>query len=746
MPRPLWLPLAWLLGCPGSPEDSDTSAVVDTDTDEDSDTLDTDVVDTDTGDTDVIDSGDTDPPDPTACDNGIDDDGDGLVDWAYDLGCFGPEDADEGSANRVLQGGWTVLEPADDTRIFYVSASLGDDAWSGLSPEPTGSDGPLRTVAAAKAKMVDGRPDWLLFRRGDVFVDQPIGHWSVSGRDEAAPVVLGSYGPSIERPRFEVRSDFMLVGSSGGASPNRSHVVLTGLHVVMVSKDPDDPRWNATGGSCLQWLRDGGDVLFEDMRCDYAQLSLQSDPTLPFTVRRSVFFGNYSVGSHAQGTFTSIRAPLTFEENVFVHGGWNEDFRLALTAPSADAAAWAAVSDGQFAVTLDGVAYNVDGIDFTGVTTLDEVATRLTAAITAAAPDAGVEVRWTAEGHALQLRSTLPSSDAYAIAAYSGSSAGTSLLTLLNSASQGAPGSTVFNRNMYLSHGWGNTVVRGNIDARGASGGVQERMGGVVEGNLFVEDPIAITVGHAENDGGYDVGGAIRDNVILGGADISTQVQGSGIWITSAATVTDGGTSHIRGLEISGNLIAHQNHGTGNIAAFRIGGNAPVYDTVVRDNIVYDWSRPVWPNPMDQRAYGFMYSTVDGSSLEVHHNTVVQPNGGFIAYATNNGVGLDLHDNTAWSAAPNPPDIWSRGWFQLSSAVPTDTWTATTGETGLVTTSPTLLDPTRDVAAYMGSLGRAATTDAFLDAAVAQSRYAWDPAITASAANEWVRAGYFGSP
>ena len=105
---------------------------------------------------------------PTECNDGIDNDGDGLTDWQLDLGCTGPGDNSEGGNNNVLEDGWTVFEPATDTRIIYVSSSEGDDSWSGLAPSWDGTDGPKATVPAAIELLEDGQPDWLLFKRGDV--------------------------------------------------------------------------------------------------------------------------------------------------------------------------------------------------------------------------------------------------------------------------------------------------------------------------------------------------------------------------------------------------------------------------------------------------------------------------------------------------------------------------------------------------------------------------------------------------
>ena len=62
------------------------------------------------GETIIIDgNGDTDPGGPAQCDDGIDNDQDGLTDWQLDLGCFGAEDRTEGGLSGELDNGWTVL-------------------------------------------------------------------------------------------------------------------------------------------------------------------------------------------------------------------------------------------------------------------------------------------------------------------------------------------------------------------------------------------------------------------------------------------------------------------------------------------------------------------------------------------------------------------------------------------------------------------------------------------------------------
>ena len=46
---------------------------------------------------------------PTECNDGIDNDGDGLTDWQLDLGCTGPGDNSEGGNNNVLEDAGTVF-------------------------------------------------------------------------------------------------------------------------------------------------------------------------------------------------------------------------------------------------------------------------------------------------------------------------------------------------------------------------------------------------------------------------------------------------------------------------------------------------------------------------------------------------------------------------------------------------------------------------------------------------------------
>ena len=61
------------------------------------------------------------PARPTECSDGIDNDGDGLVDWQRDLGCYGPADGSEAALVRSQEDGFTTFDVGSDSVVVYVS-------------------------------------------------------------------------------------------------------------------------------------------------------------------------------------------------------------------------------------------------------------------------------------------------------------------------------------------------------------------------------------------------------------------------------------------------------------------------------------------------------------------------------------------------------------------------------------------------------------------------------------------------
>lgn len=276
----------------------------------------------------------------TECNDGVDNDGDGTVDWQRDPGCFGPQDATESSGTRAEEAGFTTWEFGDDSVVVHVSNG-GDDANDGSTPELA-----VATLTRGAELVRDGENDFLLLRRGDVWRDEALGRFK-SGRDARHPLVIGSYGDSVELPRIEVADKF--IDHNG---QDRSFVALVDLHFVSYPGVPDDPAFTGAGGTILRYVGSGSDLLIEGCHFEYGEVVIQSYGDNPDTpepddahytnveVRASVIEKAYhsdtcsdspegSATHRPSGIYSSHVHGLLLEGNLLDHNGWNEDVPTA---------------------------------------------------------------------------------------------------------------------------------------------------------------------------------------------------------------------------------------------------------------------------------------------------------------------------------------------------------------------------------------------------------------------------------
>lgn len=281
---------------------------------------------------------------------------------------------------------------------------------------------------------------------------------------------------------------------------------------------------------------------------------------------------------------------------------------------------------------------------------------------------------------------------------------------------------TIFRHNVYLQTDVSSVHAYGNVFASGGSHGLQARQGGAVDDNLFVNNAIALLLG-SNNVTTGPIRFTARRNVILAGRDISPSLpRGIGIDVPSAASGT-----------IENNVIANQFQAGFPIAISLYDGNtaAGLQDVVVEDNVVYEWHGPVIFQGVQPSVQGVVFrrNTIvenTGDDVLLHHGS--QPSAGLLASSQNR--------------------IWSRrapvnSWCRLGEGnVSLDAWKSAVGDTTTVANSPDFLDPARTVEAYDALLGGPGTRDSFLSNARRLSRENWDVRYTASAANEWIRAGF----
>ena len=260
------------------------------------------------------------------CNDGIDNDGDGLVDWQYDLGCFGVTDDSEGSTEPVTQdNGWTVFETSNESLVIYVSNSEGNDNNDGRSPST-----PVKTITKGASLVRDGHHDFLLLKRGDTWNSFGLRRFK-SGKDRNHPMVIASYGNSSKRPHVKLLKAFINHGSKA-----RSHIAIVGLSLIASGMDLRDHAFH--GSSVVRGLRlvgGGSNILLEDNKFRYMQLTIQSHGGYQYkniSLRRNIVLDAWAPNStnsksgRASGLYASgIRNGLLIEENVFDHNGWNKE-------------------------------------------------------------------------------------------------------------------------------------------------------------------------------------------------------------------------------------------------------------------------------------------------------------------------------------------------------------------------------------------------------------------------------------
>jgi hypothetical protein len=237
----------------------------------------------------------------------------------------GEDFADRTVSVDSVSEGWTEFTPSPDTRMVYVSSSTGDDGNDGLDESSA-----KRTLAAGKALVRHGYPDWLLLRRGDTW-QEDLGQWKLSGRSSDEPMLVSSYGNASPRPLLQTGTKTGLRTNGGaGSPPSIDHVAFVGLHFHANGYN------GHAGPAAVLLLLPSADILLEDCMFEAygTNLVLQGFGGARLTnirLRRSVVVDSFAVNGdgHSQGLYAYAVDGLLVEENVFDHNGWSESVPAA---------------------------------------------------------------------------------------------------------------------------------------------------------------------------------------------------------------------------------------------------------------------------------------------------------------------------------------------------------------------------------------------------------------------------------
>ncbi len=244
---------------------------------------------------------------------------------------------EKNQAQIPVVNGWSQFTPSSDSRLIYVSDISGNDATAqtylpsssviGADPFlPSGSILAYKTIAAAKAQLRVGFPDWLLFKRGETWVNQRIGVVNLNGRSATEPMLMAAYGACGARPQIQTGNlDFIhFFGASA------SNMAIVGIHAIPHTRGGTDepialhlvnaPFSNFLVEDCF-FERFHGHFLIQDNNPANAYLATRNN----FKARRNILIDAYTTGStHSGGMFIRNVNGILFEENLIDHNGWSE--------------------------------------------------------------------------------------------------------------------------------------------------------------------------------------------------------------------------------------------------------------------------------------------------------------------------------------------------------------------------------------------------------------------------------------
>lgn len=513
--------------------------------------------------------------------------------------------AERPQIGEVQEDGWSRFEKTGNTRVVYVSSSEGKDSYPGTSAKR-----PKKSLAAAKELLRDGRGDWLLLRRGDVFRES-LGQWKKSGRSTEHPLLISTFGDDPARPRLETGTSPAISTHGGGGSPKRiDHIALVGLHFTAHEFDGrGDPAGVSWHQPCEDFLIE--DCVFENYSTGLVIQAIDGRHE-NFRLRRSAVYDCYNnSGGNPQGIYVVHVDGVLIEECVFDRNGW----KPGLSGAGAD----------------------------------------------------------------------------------------------------------IFSHNLYIDTNNSGVIVRGNVIARGASHGVQMRSGGLCEGNLFVQNSIALMM--AGRAGPERESAVCEGNVIVHGKDIDARNPRG--WGIDFNNVVSG--------RIASNLIAHNVDG-GFPIPILIDGDGHghhVHDVEITGNVIHDWGGSIQFNGDDERLSNIRFTENRIQNTRTEEALVwmsTKASSRVIRSGENR-----FHSERAGKS----------GWMTVEgNGVSVKRWRKLVEDRGSTDAPLRFPHPERTLWSYHASVKGEPTLEAFLEEARRQSRENWREEVTAAAANAWLREGY----
>lgn len=279
---------------------------------------------------------------------------------------------------------------------------------------------------------------------------------------------------------------------------------------------------------------------------------------------------------------------------------------------------------------------------------------------------------------------------------------------------------TVFNHDVYISAKNSNVSVTNNIFAEASATGLQDRAGGTVTNNLFINDPVGMTFGlvnGAETQAG-GVSGIVENNVFIGGAKTGNYNEGIGLEV---------GNINRNGVIVSNNVFANEvnPHGPAIELAYGSGvSNASqavgLNNVTVENNIMYSTGGVVLDGGL----------TPGGNGPQALNNVKILNN-----QFSNMILSVELYSS-----------YYSQVQFSGNEYYNANLWLANLNHApvkGTVESSPFAYPaPNRSAATYDATIGGNGTLSDFLGRAANQSEANWNTDLTAAVVANYISLGF----
>lgn len=294
---------------------------------------------------------------------------------------------------------------------------------------------------------------------------------------------------------------------------------------------------------------------------------------------------------------------------------------------------------------------------------------------------------------------------------------------------------TYYNHNIYFTEPKG-VILRGNLFLRAASiGNKWSSLGGagsvkaiVIDNNLYAEGEIGLSIGG-------NVAGAYRFEDIIVRNNVLTDIgraRPTNRYLSWGIEITDWNSG-----VVADNLLIHQrNTAITNTSAINVNPGHATDDILIVGNVIANLFAGTTSGSALVRFSGGSLTT----NVRFEDNVVQAPTATPLASFTNGGYSFS-GDNRYYSTAVATKRFVVNGTF---ADLPT--WQSATGDAGALFAAPAFPASGRDLESYAAHIGVGSTLQDFINALHGQSKATWNPALTARAANNWLREGFGMAP